>query len=244
MSDPNTDLLDDTSSTGSDTTTYLDQLVGEGKQFKDANAVAKAKVDSDNFIKTLQKENREMVDKLKDAEKRADTKVAITDVLNELKNRAPTENSNQPAISEDEIARRIREQFDTYTASKQEAANKASANMALLKKFDGDAEKAKTFLANRISELGITSGTVTALAKSSPTAFAELLGLTPKETTTNTGGVVVRASATVVPTDALRNTTYYDGLLKSMGAGKFYADKNLLNQREQDITRLGDRFFA
>jgi len=244
MSDPNTDLLatttetDSGSTSGTGTTTYLDRLVGPDKQFKDIETVAKAKVDADEFIKQMQ-----------ELEKSATTKAAMAEVLNELKSRQSNEPSNQPAISDDEFARRVRATFDSREAEKAEAANVASANMLLLKKFDGDSELAKKYLASKLSELNLNGTTVRNLAKSSPAAFAELLGLAKKDASTTTAPTHIKStvqSPVGNPSggEGQRNSAYYNALLKTMGPSKFYNDKALLNQKEADMVRLGDAYLS
>lgn len=246
MSDPNDILSADPATTSNDTTTYLDQLVGEGKQFKDAEAVAKAKADSDRFIAQLKRENAEMLGRMKELEKKADAKVAITDVLNELKNRTASETTNnQGGINEDEIAQKVREAMDGYSSAKADAANLASANTALLKKFNGDAAAAKKFVASRTAALNLDAVVVRNLAKSSPQAFSELLGLTTaKAPDANTFIPNSQGGGTPPSDSSTRNGKYYNGLLKEMGSSKFYQNKDLLNQLEQDIARLGDAYHA
>ena len=245
MSDPNDLLSADTSTSSTDTITYLDRLVGEGKQFKDVEAVAKGKVESDNFIKQLQRENAQMVDKMKELETKANAKVAITDVLNELKNRAPTESGGTTTgISDEELAQKVRNLMDGREVEKTVAANKAAANALLLKKFNGDGEAAKKFLATRRSELNLSPEAVENVAKSSPQAFAELLGLTTREATKANVHIPNSQGGTTPSGDGTRNQAYYNGLLKTMGSSKFFASKDVLNQREQDMTRLGEAFFA
>lgn len=231
-----------TPTTAAGATTHRDMLVGEGKQYKDDDAVAKGKLDADRFIIQLQNEAKEMVSKMEALEAQADTKAALSEVLNELRNRSPNEpGTPNPGISEEDLARRVEQLSDKYAVKKTQEANQAAANMALLKRFDGDASKAKAYLDSRLSELHITSDTVRNLARTSPAAFSELLGLTKKEASTSTN---ITGGSYTMPTDVTRNNSYYNGLLKEMGSSKFYKNKDVLNQREQDINRLGDAFFA
>src|SRR5688572_12541162 len=56
----------------------LEQLVGEGKKFADAEALAKCKAESDAFIETLKREQAELRREL-------DTRLSLEDFLDQQK---------------------------------------------------------------------------------------------------------------------------------------------------------------
>ena len=248
MTDLINDLANGSTPPQDDPNSFLEALVGEGKTFKDTAALAKGKAESDKFIEQLKKENKEMLDKMKELEDKANAKAAVSDLLNELKNAQKggesSEPGNQPGISQEDLTRLIDDKLSEADKEKTRKANQAAANAALLKKFNGDADKASEYLTKKSQELGLSPKAIAALAQTSPQAFGELVGISPK----GTSNPPVFRGSTPPGNDldggGVRDTTYYTKLMKEMGVSKFYANKTILNQREQDLQRLGQRFFV
>lgn len=164
----------------------VDQLVGDDKQYKTVDELAKAKLHADQFINQLKGELsglREDFNKLRDDN---DTRERLSSILDQLNTRNQSQDddfegddepnaltgnqSGQPdtkqieALIESKITQIERER--TANQNRQEAINK-------LKQFFGNDYKSR--LEQRTEQLRLTKEEVNALAGRSPEAFLELI---------------------------------------------------------------------
>jgi len=179
----------------------LEDLVGEGKKYRDVTELAKAKVHADAFIEQLKAEKAQVLEDLK-------TRTAVEDAIKKLQ--APnanggtgtqTEHTSVQTQSSEQKANFTLEDVDKLLEQK-DRQKKVQANLntvsdAILR-YAGTPEKAKEFLTTRAGELGVTVDKLSDVGKESPTALLKLLGLdkagsstiAPIEKTTN----IVRVS--------------------------------------------------
>jgi hypothetical protein len=163
-------LLD---STDQSTTTF-DSLVGEGKKYKDNDAVAKAIAEKDRFIEQLKAEKAEV---LRDLQTRpnADRSQEILDRLSELAKPAPSivdttsqERVEYKGLTEDDVFKLL---------ARREAQSRADANLdkvkAELTSKYGD--KYSQVLHSLQDKLGVDQKFLDDLAARSPTAFSSML---------------------------------------------------------------------
>ena len=61
-----------------DTEVTLEDLVGEGKKYRDPNALAKSRVEADRYIKKLEAEHKQMREELT-------SRQALADLVDEIK---------------------------------------------------------------------------------------------------------------------------------------------------------------
>lgn len=170
--DPNTQEF-----TPDPTKQYLVDLVGDGKKFKDAEALARGKMESDNFITRLQKENAELRDDLK-------TRVTMQAVLDKLGKPVvtpdPNDDGNNSHASErkdvlkpEDIEAMMAKTMERQRAVDSATANRKSANDALLALY-GSTEAAQAEVSRKSRELGLNTETVKKMAEEAPAAFVEL----------------------------------------------------------------------
>lgn len=218
----------------------LSTLVGEGKKFKDIEALAKSKLEADSFIAKLTDETTQLRTEL---EKRMNleeqlARLARGDNADTGGNQPPgTDNQAGATVAKPEdvealLDRKLRDR--DLNATKQ--ANLRQVNEFLLKHF-GDENKAKDAVAQLNASLGIN---LTELASVSPAAVTKLIagapsgsGLPAEHGTVNLG----------FSNGEVRNKAYYEKQRREMGNARFYNDKRLQVQLHKDAQKLGDAFY-
>lgn len=154
----------------------LDNLVGEGKKFKNYEDLAKGKLEADRFIEQLKAEQAEL---------KAD--LAARDKLEEVLDRLASRNnddpyerphqerndgSGQPAISSGDIDRLIETKITRRETERTARENLEQAKTKLKEIFGQDYVKK---LKERSEALDLDEHSLNEMAKKSPTAFLELV---------------------------------------------------------------------
>lgn len=238
-------ILGEDHSTTTATTTpanVIETLVGEGKKFKDIEALAKGKLESDAFIAKLQDEAKQLRDELS-------KKMSLEDQLARLSQGgdaggattasvAASNQSGSPVTSLEDVDAFLEKKLSQREIRQRQEDNLRTVNEALLKQY-GDANKAKDAVKTIESSLGVN---LTELARTSPVAAMRLLGANA-----SAGGVPAERSTTHVgghtSGEGERNNAYYEKLRKEMGNAKFYMNRGLQSQLHKDAQRLGDAFY-
>jgi len=149
----------------------IEMLVGENKKFKDAEALAKGKLEADTFIEQLKGENAELRKELM-------SRPTSEDVLKLLREQTkPADSSREnttPVLDEDTLSKLVESKLTSFEVKKKFDANELEAD-AKMKETYGD--KAVEVLKSKAQELGVTVKYLHDTARSSPSAFFKLLGL-------------------------------------------------------------------
>lgn len=225
----------------------LTSLVGPDKKFKSTEALAKGKMESDQYIETLKGENAEMRKALDELQSKVNEGATVQSLMDQIRDLKATsgETSNQEGLSEEELTTKISSILQDQQTEQVKRANYEKANATVLSKFSNDADKAREFLKTRSSELGVGLDTLRDLGRSSPRAFAELLGLEVKASSASQPSVSSLATqntpASQAFSDEVRDAAYYTKLRKELGS-KFW-DPQIQQQKMRDAKKLGDRFF-
>jgi hypothetical protein len=214
----------------------------KGEAFKDPQVLAKSKLESDAFIKTLQDQLAELRTELSKEE-------YSKKLLTELQSGRQTTNANsvpkdgetkpsdtKPDLSEDVIKRLLEE-----TLSKREQQNTATENVKLVQ---GQLEQkygtnAKAHVESKAKELGMSYERLSALASESPTAFMALIG-EPKPDFKPPVSGTLNTSAASYSNPSERDWNYYQNLRRKDKT--LYFNPKTQQQMLQDKLRLGDRF--
>lgn len=164
---------------------YLEELVGPGKKFKDVEALAKGKLMGDIHAKNLEKELaevREDIGRLAEDKKARATFETLVEELRELKkstsndgtNPDGNETRNNPAFDPNKI-----EEIVSTLLSQKEKEKLKNDNFNKvkneLKKVYGD--KYPTYLREQADKLGLDPQKMNEIAAYSPTAFLRLIGV-------------------------------------------------------------------
>lgn len=229
--------------------TKLEELVGEGKKYKTLEDLAKSRVEADAFIDQLKSETATLREELARLTTKTNADDTLEKLMEALKNKnndpgsktpepvQPKDSGNQPGTLTSEDIVKI---MEAREQAQREVSN-LNQSLAALKKVYG--EKSDEVLNQKAVDLGVGRDEIEAIAKKSPSAFANLVGLNRSDSTTRPmarDGVHLPPNQT--PKDGVRNKAYYDNVRKEMGISKFIMDKSLQVQLHRDMMRLGDEW--
>lgn len=146
---------------------------------------AKKIENADSFIETLKAERAQDSERMKALEAqlaeltgKLDTAAKLEDVLNskrEVQTTQPAEQTTPPAVDEDAILAKLRQQMTQESQVELRAKNMKAAIESASKKYGSEWQ---TKLKERGKEVGMDEKAIQAMAETSPQAFAELFKLT------------------------------------------------------------------
>lgn len=233
-------------STQQTTEDWLAKVVeAKGETFKDVQVLAKSKLESDNYIKTLEEQLKQMRDDLSKQDYSAK-------LLEQLQNKAPVTNGNPVAPNQNnggtntsetkpEISEDILKALVEKTLTERDATNTAKQNAEIVRselvaKYGTDA---KAHVERKAQELGMTTARLEQLATESPNAFFSLIGEPKKDfRPVVSGSINTQSMSMQAPVD--RDWNYYQNLRKTNK--NLYYDPKTQQQLFADKQRLGDRF--
>jgi len=232
-----------------DNLSYLDRLVAEkGDNWKDPEVLAKGKLESDNYIAELKRQNEELKAKaiegdtvsmlLSELEKRAlgETNTPNTPAESNYVSQGEGETTSQP-ITPDQIAELVAKTLSERETTSIAQKNESEVKDFLIKNYGTEAIKV---VHSKAAELGMSSADMDELAKKSPTAFYNLIGAKPP-VSEPIGQGSVNAQAFQNQTNSnVRDWQYYQKLRKENP--RQYRSGAIQNQMMQDKKALGDRF--
>lgn len=232
----------------------LNSLVGDGRKFKDANDLAKGKLESDKFIGTLSSENKELRELLAAAAAKNEELKRKADFIEGLTstNQSSSGDGNQSTTTQQTAATPAKQGLteadvfrlvETAGVQQKQADNLRAVNAALVKEFGATA---KDVVAQRAAALGLPVEHFMDTATKSPEAFYALVGFQPNTGSRNSSltsrvpGVNAAGMRNSGTDSTVRNSAFYESKKKEMGAIAFALDYNLQSQKHKDMTALGD----
>ena len=228
---------------------YLTELVGEGKKYSDVAALARSRVEADQFIERLKSETQGLRTELQ-------TRTTLEEVLDKLSNpertQPPTNSNNQQseteatALKPEDIAKLVDERVSERERARAANANLESAKRVLAQAYGNDYAQR---LYDETSSLGLSKDYVNNLAQTAPKALFKLLGIdetaSQKPTQRNDLFVPPQSQVRTNPTSSVgndRNEKYYQDLRRK--DPNTYWSTKVQNQMHQDALRLGESFFT
>lgn len=194
----------------------LIELVGQGKKFATVQDLAKGKLESDAFIEQLKTEQAALRKELADKEEKAKEAATLKDLMDKLNAKKPDSNGKDGTaqLTQEELLQLVLKTLNEQKQSEIVKTNKDKANEVLLAKFQGDAEKAKTYKESKAKELGLTLESLDKLSENSPVAFTQLLGLQGQVTQPRAPSSVQSTNEGFFNTGQDKNEAYYSDLRK------------------------------
>lgn len=221
----------------------FDDLVGEGRKYRDQDAVAKALTEKDRFIAQLQRENAEA----REAIQKRINEQSFNDRLERLNARSPDEQQDPPAPQQGREAPAVTVTPETIDKllDEREAKKKAEANLEVavhrLKELYGD--DYKRHVAKQAQGLGITTADLTALASRSPDAFFRAIGVEANQRQVDAFSAPPRPSVTAPATaGSQKNYQYYSKLRQEKGEA-WYFTPQVQNEIWNAVKTLGEAEF-
>jgi hypothetical protein len=222
---------------------YVNQLVGEGKKFKDLEALAKGKLEADRHIGEITK----TLDELRAELAKQDYAKSLLEQMSkgsETRQDEPppntssssnTENTTQSASDIESLVEKV---ITEKERNRTVAQNLVVVNEEMEKKF-GD--KAGQILKTKSTELGMSLDRLKEIAAESPTAFFQLIGVSASRPTQATAPQSSIRSENFNPNSQDRTFEYYQKIRKE-NRSLYYSPK-IQNMMLQDRERLGSRFY-
>lgn len=225
---------------------YLAELVGEGKKFKDAQALAYAKAEADFTIDMFKQRMDEMRADYKALHEAREAGATLQELVDQIKTQQKSESNFTPADDTNVTPKEV--DFDKLVESKieqRETARKEQDNLArvqqtLRERYGNDYQKV---LAEQRDVHRLSDKEVNDLAKRSPEAFFRVMGINQQMNQDNTFQTPPRSvsrSDSFAPSVPKRTWKYYQDL-KRTDANLYYSPK-IFNQMLKDAEDLGDAF--
>lgn len=245
-----TSLLDDKSNEQPDPEKFKEYIPGEGAKFKDIETLAKAKYDSDLYVKSLEAQKDELRRDYLALKTDYEARAKLEDLLDQYKNnppkhddtheQPPVKNVNERPFDPNEVKKLAREEIKDLRKTEKEEANFKLVEDKLIERYG---KAYPDVLKKQIQDLELTSGYVDDLARQSPKAFFKTLGLDEAPQTENFQAPPRsnQRSDNFKPTGAKKRTwSYYQELKKA--DPKMYLDPKTAVQMHNDAVELGDAF--
>lgn len=212
---------------------YLDELVGEGKKFADVEALAKGKALSDQMIEHMKKENAELREDLQ-------KKLGLEEFMSELEKRQKPTDSTIPEPKGTEIEPKVNEGLDEEKVTAllddrlskltEEQRKNNNLQMTIDKMNSEWGDLAKVKLQEAADRLSISRKDLQEYAKTNPSVFLQLVGLTEKSTP-------VQDSVQVTPTSQV-DTSKLPPTPSDEKTYKYYEKMRKENPREYNTAKV------
>lgn len=214
---------------------YLEELVGEGKKFKTTEELAKGKYESDRYIKHKDQEFDELrEDALKwradsVAKARFDEYVKTHNGKSDDTTHTPVDNV-QPSVDPSKIKELVSQEWSLLKTQERETENLTRVDTILKERF-GD--NARSILKDKMNTLNLSQDDLKFLAKKSPDAVINALGLNQREDFYQAPPRGSVRSDSFTPKTELRDAVYWEKM-RSTNSKEYFSPKNSV-QRLKDM---------
>lgn len=198
--------------TSTQTTSKVDELVGEGKKFKDVEALAAGKAEADAYIEKLTAQLKAEAEAKAELEAKVGKEDYAKSILEQIKASNNTEGKAQetPAVPElPDVEALIKQQLELKETQTLREQNEAKAKTELTQRYgDGVAEALK----QTMEETGMDAKAMDEMAATHPNAFLRLFSVEPIKQPAKPDGLNTTGFGTDGSTK--RNRAYYAKLRK------------------------------
>lgn len=223
---------------------YVTQLVGEGKKFRDIESLAKGKLEADRHIEEITKTLNELREEVSKQDYAKDLLAKLQDKGTEsgTVNSASEINTGNSATGNtipdaSDLEALVEQLMTKKEQSRTVEQNISVANDAVVAQF-GD--KSSEVVKAKAQELGMSVDRLKEIAAESPTAFLQLIGVGQrKEATKVTNPTSIRTENFSQTQD--RTFDYYQKMRKENKA--LYYSPKVQRMLMDDRLRLGDKFY-
>lgn len=230
---------------------YLAELVGDNKPFKDHESLAKGKWESNNYIKILERQLDEARNDVLSYKKDSDTKANLQTLVDKLETQyKQATNSAQPQAnvesprpvinSLDEYKSLARSEYEAIRTQEKQEQNFALVKNKLKERY-GD--KATDVVKQHIETLGISQARLDEMARVEPQVLIRAMGLDtpPPQPAYQAPPRSSQRSDNFAPTGGEKRTwAYYQKLLKEKPELKYDPKTNI--SMHNDMLKLGRDF--
>lgn len=228
-----------------DSKDYFEELVGDGKKFKDAQALAKGKAESDAFIESLKREQAQLRDEYMRLREEYNAVPRLQELVDQLSNtQLPPSDNNPPndgippAIKPEDIEELVSKKISESKTKDIEESNFRSVQTKLRERF-GD--NYPNILKSQREELGLTEDFVNDLARRHPAVFFKTFGLDSQNNKDLFQAPPPSSNRTpFAPSNKKRDWNYYEEMRVKQPTT--YWDPKTQVQLHKDYAEQGDAF--
>lgn len=229
---------------------YLEELVGDGKKFKDVDALARGKAESDAFIENLKQEQKNLREDYQRLLEEKKTQARLEDIIDKLSKSQEKPNEN-PADTSGE------NRGDTKTVLDPEKINslieskisetrsreRAEANLKLVKEKLSETygNKYPEALRETTEKLGLSTEQVEQIAASSPQTILRLMDNNNEKIDVVPPRGSVNSTGFGSKKPEVKNYSYYEKLRQEQP--EKYNTPQIQQERWKSAKELGENFF-
>lgn len=222
---------------------YLEELVGEGKKFKDPESLARGKYEADSYINILTRQLDQMRDDYKNLRKDVEARATLEDLLKQIKPQnnetTPPVTDNKPQTQPDpkDLESLVSNKIQEHEATRKYQENLNSVRDRLKERLGSNYREA---VKEQIENLGLTEDYFNDLARKSPKTLFKVLGIdeAPQQQPFT---APPRSNSTFTPKGPQKRTWNYYQELKKTNPDLFL-DPRINVQMQKDAIALGDEF--
>lgn len=216
----------------------FEDLVGEGKKFRDPDAVAKKIVHADQHISNLEKELAEMRQELQ-------TRLTVEEMMEKLESKAPTREipdtpRQEPGKEKDiDLTSEVQKLLKQEKEKERRETNIATSRAGLKERFGADYNQRLKSIAE---ELSVSEEFLTQMAASSPSGFLKLVDSVAKpDDNRPTTPPKSAADPLKLASPDRKNKAYYEKIRKENPA--LYFSRRVQNEMHNEAVKQGAAFF-
>lgn len=229
---------------------YFEELVGEGKKYKDPEALARSNIYANAHIRNLEhrmdtigEDYRRLLDESKNRPR-------LEELINKLVSDRNDDASsrNEPASNEDNNNRPDPELFRSFVSEEVQRIattqkEKENYDMVLSKVRERYGSHYRDVLKDRGQELGLAEADINQMARRSPNLFFKTFDVETKPAGDmfQTPPTSQTRQSSFAPNTVKRTQSYYDKLNKEKPG--IYLDRKIAIQMDKDAQELGAAFF-
>ena len=227
---------------------YRELLVGEGRKFKDDEAMAKGKYLSDSYVKILEAQLDRANEVIAESRSRGRAEASLEDLLDQVDKQKQLNNGTppqqpvvtQPKIDPNQFKDIAKQTFAEMQKEGLEQNNFKTVRDKLIERYGPDYSKTVSPL---IEDLGISSEDFDSLARKNPRLLMKTLGM---DTTPNRQQFQSPPRSEFRPanvkTESVRDYAYYKAL-QAKDYKAFLGNKQLNVQMHKDLQAMGPEAF-
>lgn len=223
---------------------YLPDLVGEGKKFKDTEALAKGKAFADAMIEFQNKQMDELRADYKKLREEHMAGKSLQELIDQMKSQPPNSDhkppevkpEDRPVFNPDEVISLFDKRFDERETARRQENNFKQVRDKLTERYGNNHA---AVLKKQIDDLGMTVAEADQMARSNPKLFERTFGLDVQHQSSfdNLPRGTYRPEMSNQPK---RDYEYYRSMRKT-DPDNYWSPK-IQMQMHEDAQRLGDAF--
>jgi hypothetical protein len=218
-----------------DPTNYLNDLVGEGKKFRDLESLARGKHESDVYIKTLERQLDQIRSDYSEARSELTARAKFEELADRFNNRRdpPVQVESKPAFDENQLKTIVARQIEETETQRKQEENFKMVQSKLSETFGLENVESK------LKEVGLDGRTAASIAKTAPELVLKALGINqpPQQPQFQPPP---RNAGFNQPIEKERTWSYYQEMFQKDPKLKFDPKTNV--QMQKDYIRLGTKF--